>query len=543
MLPTAGYALEDLGEVNMGDPNTLAGFVNWATANYPADNIALVLWNHGSGWRNITLPSLKWICWDDTDGSMLYTKDIKRALNMVDIVPHVIGLDACLMGMIEVAYEIKDTGAQVMVASPIEVPISGWPYDTILAALTSNPTYTPAQFGAVITSLWHQSYSNTGNQAAIDLGRMDLLGNAVSELADTMRTSPSSDPYPVQAAAQAVMNEIETAVIYEKHSQAYDGSKGLAIYFPRTPQELDYAYDEYHLDFAAHTAWDEFLDDFLKSADGSWIELAALGSLRYSYLENADLYDFCHRLANPAQLCAWDYSVDTADMDFEDISTTGLDLGIGFDSYRLCSLPFNFFFYCQPHHQISVDAHGMIHFADASNTYNNTPIPGVSDLDIYSFIAPFWDDINPGKIYYEVRGTAPERRIIVQWDDVWHNLSLNESIDFQVVLYETSNEIRFQYQDVDFGSYLVDQGASATVGIQESSLRGVQYSYNTASLSNGLALRFSPSEETEACETCLCGTAECAECTNCQGMTLSPPGNSVSAKSDKGGCFIATALF
>jgi len=49
MLPTPGFALEDLGEMNMGDPNTLSSFVNWATANYPADNYALVLWNHGSG--------------------------------------------------------------------------------------------------------------------------------------------------------------------------------------------------------------------------------------------------------------------------------------------------------------------------------------------------------------------------------------------------------------------------------------------------------------------------------------------------------------
>ena len=41
----------EMGELNMGDPATLTNFINWATAAYPADNYALILWNHGGGWR------------------------------------------------------------------------------------------------------------------------------------------------------------------------------------------------------------------------------------------------------------------------------------------------------------------------------------------------------------------------------------------------------------------------------------------------------------------------------------------------------------
>ena len=44
--------LQNLGEANMGDPNTLVSFVNWAKLNYPADHYCLVLWDHGGGWRN-----------------------------------------------------------------------------------------------------------------------------------------------------------------------------------------------------------------------------------------------------------------------------------------------------------------------------------------------------------------------------------------------------------------------------------------------------------------------------------------------------------
>ena len=39
----------------MGDPNTLVAFVQWATATYPANHYALILWDHGNGWRSRAL--------------------------------------------------------------------------------------------------------------------------------------------------------------------------------------------------------------------------------------------------------------------------------------------------------------------------------------------------------------------------------------------------------------------------------------------------------------------------------------------------------
>ncbi len=42
--------LDDLGEVNMADGNTLVDFVTWAMETYPADRYVLVLSDHGMGW-------------------------------------------------------------------------------------------------------------------------------------------------------------------------------------------------------------------------------------------------------------------------------------------------------------------------------------------------------------------------------------------------------------------------------------------------------------------------------------------------------------
>ena len=40
----------ELGELNMGHPDTLSDFVEWAKLDYPADHFSLVLFNHGGGW-------------------------------------------------------------------------------------------------------------------------------------------------------------------------------------------------------------------------------------------------------------------------------------------------------------------------------------------------------------------------------------------------------------------------------------------------------------------------------------------------------------
>jgi hypothetical protein len=45
MAPTAENALSSLGEVNMGDPQSLIDFVNWTIMEYPAERYILVLWD------------------------------------------------------------------------------------------------------------------------------------------------------------------------------------------------------------------------------------------------------------------------------------------------------------------------------------------------------------------------------------------------------------------------------------------------------------------------------------------------------------------
>ena len=46
----AGESVQDLGPTDSGDPGVLLDFVDWAVGKFPAQQYALVLWNHGGGW-------------------------------------------------------------------------------------------------------------------------------------------------------------------------------------------------------------------------------------------------------------------------------------------------------------------------------------------------------------------------------------------------------------------------------------------------------------------------------------------------------------
>jgi uncharacterized repeat protein (TIGR01451 family) len=181
---------------------------------------------------------------------------------------------------------------------------------------------------------------------------------------------------------------------------------------------------------------------------------------------------------------------------FEDISTSGTALGLGDDEASNVTLPFNFTFYGVTSDTLRIGNNGGIIFADTSRDidFENKPLP-TSNFDLA--ILPFWDDLDDiaGNVYYETRGTAPNRRFIVQWHERPHfpGSETGGLATFQVVLYETSNTIDFVYQDVDFGDSRYDYGASATIGLQQNSTGSAQqYSYNTPSLNGISAICFSP---------------------------------------------------
>jgi hypothetical protein len=372
---TPAEALSNLGNTNMGSGTTLRSFVDWAMASYPAKKYMLAIWNHGQGWRHFRtvrpnvsalelrafrdfrvsrlareterrsrslsrrggtrqgqpmlrtqgIPidltvsgAVRYVSSDDTSGDVLYNREIQESLNGLRL--HVIGFDACLMGMVETGYALRKVG-EVMVASEELEPGDGWNYAGWLKALVDDPEMSAADLGATMVKSYESYYSGDGDDpettlSAVSLSKMPSLASAIDSFADKLielddaafarivSARRSCDEYApgyglhgidlarfcdqvslafpgaaVGQAANAAATALRDSVIANyagAERQGTYGSHGLAIYFPETPANFKADPDHagyiktnahYPVEFVQNHRWADFLlDRYLKTA-------------------------------------------------------------------------------------------------------------------------------------------------------------------------------------------------------------------------------------------------------------------------------------
>ncbi|MEE9412952.1 MAG: LamG-like jellyroll fold domain-containing protein, partial [Methylococcales bacterium] len=160
-------------------------------------------------------------------------------------------------------------------------------------------------------------------------------------------------------------------------------------------------------------------------------------------------------------------------------ATSGVRLGISDvdDGTETITIGFDFEFYGVLYSQVNIDSNGYLAFVNSFSEYINTSIPNV--LQPNGFIAPYWDDLFPGRsqtgnIYTLLEGTAPNRSLTIAWIDIpfFDTTASDNPVTFEVTLYEGSNDIIFQYGN----AFLAD---SATIGIEHQTGEfGFQYLFN-----------------------------------------------------------------
>jgi len=130
------------------------------------------------------------------------------------------------------------------------------------------------------------------------------------------------------------------------------------------------------------------------------------------------------------------------------------------------TLPFTFYYNCQPYTQIKISSNGWLTF-DLSQT-SSLPTNNLSGTSL--IIAPLWDDLQcTNNVRYQTSGIAPNRVFTIEWLNMEWNWQANTAvISFQVKLYETSNRIEFIYRQetgaVNNGSGGASIGLSGAVG-------------------------------------------------------------------------------
>lgn len=355
--------------------NELVDAMRWAVNKYPANQYSLVLWNHGIGiidpvwgkmrpWQvhqprlglaqeivrdnqriqlvnlaeavdtplagltdntaTTTCCLLDYVI-SDTRG-ILFNEQSRRYMDnaslcsalttiKTDVLNNqkidLLGMDACLMAMLEVGYLAKDA-AKILVASQEVELARGWNWLEVVTMMNVAKT-TPSSIGEAIVSSFETLYKNRipfYTQSAINLDGMDPIRESIDAVINTYNQCKtdnktkmhdiirkarhscqrfSSQNYidlhsflaeiqkhleeqleagsikklrvynDLQAAITICQNRIESTVIASVAGQNLARARGLSIYFPAGRIDESYPLTA----FAQESQWHNFLKDFL----------------------------------------------------------------------------------------------------------------------------------------------------------------------------------------------------------------------------------------------------------------------------------------
>jgi hypothetical protein len=294
--PGGADELDDLGDINTGDPKLLADFITRGITDYPADNYALIVSDHGASWPGVGGDESS-----DQDGlSLAEIGDGIAAglagagLGKLDL----LGFDACLMATYEVASALAPLADRMLASQELE-PGHGWDYTALQAAADGA---TVDELGSSLIKGFEAQAADeeTGSEitlSLVDLTRMSTVDDALSTLssqlveraasvspvvgrtlASTLGFGKSPDPdqdsfmtdlgmlageigvgaLDVSDAADDLVRAINDVVIDKVDGQATRGATGLSIYFPPTAGNYWTAYDE----LGVGGGWRQFLANY-----------------------------------------------------------------------------------------------------------------------------------------------------------------------------------------------------------------------------------------------------------------------------------------
>ncbi len=283
-------------ELDMGDGDTLRDFLIWASDTFPAKRKILVIWNHGSGWEKVAEDGTSFLTVPEINHSL---KQYRETTNETPFT--LIGFDACLMGMFEIMYELKDH-AEMVHGSEAYEPLEGWTYNNLLYKLNKNlnnedlayhvvndyiesyrngSVYTSYSVTASVVSsnnlgkLWNEldNFSSEINSilpvfrseienARGDTQRFDQNPNYRDLYDLTVKIERDIPVISVKEAAQDLREAINETVMFEDHwikpeKLNVERANGMTIYFP--VDGVKYGYDQLEI---GSNKWFNFITNY-----------------------------------------------------------------------------------------------------------------------------------------------------------------------------------------------------------------------------------------------------------------------------------------
>lgn len=286
--------LQEMGEVNMGDPSTLREFALWAIDNYPAARYSLVIYGHGAGYRGFSRDFST-----DTSSDVgrmhlnasLATEMQKITTKLGRKIDHIL-FHSCLMGMFET---LQFFAAYADYCNVSEGDLAGVGYTHFLSALNATPSMGAVDLGKHVIN----GTASPDTLSLIDMSKMGDVANNVNRLAlalvrgreggherliaDTFDATlkfgnpnefayfidlrdfawrldaAKATPPHIREAAWDVVTAVSKAVILTKNGPGFTSAGGISIYHC-SPDGSDYDKIRYgKLDSTESSYWGDYL--------------------------------------------------------------------------------------------------------------------------------------------------------------------------------------------------------------------------------------------------------------------------------------------
>jgi len=294
------YTYEDTS-ANMSASSALTKFINslsLSTSSY--DKTIFTFWNHGGSYDGV--------CYNDTGSDKLTLSELKTSLSETSANFDMIGMDACLMGSLEVAKAMSSYGSY-LIASEESEPAHGWNYEELLAWLGANPNATFEN----ISKVFVDSFIDTAGHAStydktlsvIDLRKIDTFVDSftnilasidsTSDFRSILQSARDSQQYGINKKLRVPMGRsidlknflqnlkvyrtdlsvqidtldslIDDFVVYSRYQSTKVNSNGISIFHPLSTIWWEHLYKNNGKDFIS-SDWYNLVGGFLTKGLG-----------------------------------------------------------------------------------------------------------------------------------------------------------------------------------------------------------------------------------------------------------------------------------
>lgn len=232
-------------DVCSSDTTALGKVIDFILADYPTENLDIVMWSHADGWLRSPLNVAQQRSVGIDNGNNSYSNTITETIEIEELaallkrLPTKVGrlmFDACFMQCVESSYALRDA-AEWIIASPAEIPGDGADYASLLPAFFASDgpeeiidvyvkAYEGEPAGAVLSAVDTKKMQNLADITYayvikyFNIEKKRAYADVFSYLPGGKYTG--SVTYPSYFDMNAVMRKYLTAEEYAHWREAYD---------------------------------------------------------------------------------------------------------------------------------------------------------------------------------------------------------------------------------------------------------------------------------------------------------------------------------